>query len=131
MNIKKYLVIGALVGSLAGLPIANAHMSAHQGGQHSHAKVLKLVPKEQRTEFEAMLKNTRLQLLPLVKEKRALRMQEMGLLATSGAHWEDISAIVDKLNANNAAITKLLAKSQFEIFNKFGVILSPPHARFM
>ncbi|MCW8472350.1 periplasmic heavy metal sensor [Fluoribacter gormanii] len=126
MNLKKYLVIGALVSSLGGVSVANAHMPPGHGCQNSPPKISKLVPEEQRAEFKAMLKDMHAQMQPLMKEKHALHMQLMGLVATPGAHWEDISSVMDKLIANNAATTKLVTKNQFEMFHKFGVLLPPP-----
>jgi hypothetical protein len=130
MNIKKHLVLGALVSSLCGLSSAQAHESNHHWRHPVHAKVFTQVPKAQRTQLQAMLNTTHHHLMPLIKKKRALHLQEMGLMATPGTHWEAISLLVEQSNATNAEITKLVAKSQFDVFNQFGVLL-PHHARFI
>ena len=51
----------------------------------------------------------------------------MGKIATPGAQWEEVSKLVDKINANNAQMTTLFAQTQLQVFQKFGIVLPPPH----
>ncbi|STX28551.1 Uncharacterised protein [Legionella beliardensis] len=130
MRIKNYLLIGTLALSLSGAGLASAHPLAAQEGNnhrnyhcHKGPHALRLIPKERQEEFKAFKKALHQQMLPLIKEKRALNMQLTGLLATPGVQWEHISKLVDKINTNHANITTLVAKNKLEAVQKFGIVL--------
>lgn len=64
---------------------------------------------------------------PLIKEKRALSMQIRGKLATPNAKWSDISSLVEKRNRVNAKISALWTQTQFQTYQKLGVLLPVHH----
>ncbi len=66
---------------------------------------------------------------PLMKEQRALKLQLKGKMATPGTTWDQISGLVSKINAKHAEISTLRAKAQFELYQKTGVMLPPPHVK--
>lgn len=116
------------------------HQHRHSNEEHHHEHFnpaqhnchpplppfFKTVPQEQRSAFKSFMQASRQQMLPLMKEKHALKMQLRGLLATPGVQWSDISRVVDKINTNHAQTTTLFAKQQLDLVRRFGVLLPPP-----
>ncbi|KTD17748.1 hypothetical protein [Legionella jordanis] len=130
MNLRRLLCMPAFLLSLGLSPLA----LADDGPQHNQTlptgKIHKshaghLLTAEQRGEVDKMIETMHQQLNPLIKERQALRLQLMGKLATAGMQWDELSPLVTKINANNSQITELLAKTQLQIFQKFGVLLPP------
>ncbi len=133
MNMKRFLLINSLVFSVLGASIATAQPSApgaavvsiNQTG-HYRQHVSKLLTPEQRSELAKIRAKLRVQMAPLIKEKRALSMQIRGKLATPNAKWSDISGLVEKRNMVNAKINTLWAQTQFQTYQKLGVLV-PAH----
>ncbi|WP_454786074.1 Spy/CpxP family protein refolding chaperone [Legionella sp. WA2024007413] len=134
MNVKRFLLINSLAFSVLSTSIAIAQPAAsgatvsinHTGHYKQH--VGKLLTPEQRSEL-AKIKNTfRTQMAPLIKEKRALSMQIKGKLASPNAKWSDISSLVEKRNRVNAKISTLWAQTQFQTYQKLGVLLPVHHS---
>lgn len=133
MNIKRFLLFSTLALSLGTSAIVSAQTPTEKGGdskiKHCHYRVQhdnKLLTKKQRMELHDFMKEMHQQMTPLVKEKRALRMQLMGKLATPGMQWGEVSGLMDKINSNNAKINSLFAKTQLQVFQKLGILMPPP-----
>lgn len=135
MNIKRFLVINSIALGLLGTFIAsaaeptssNVATPLNQSSQYKQT-TSKLLTSQQRAELAKIKKNLRVQILPLIKEKRALSLQIKGKIATPNAKWSDISALVEKRNAVNLQISTLWAKTQFQTYQKLGILL-PIHHR--
>ncbi|CAM2746359.1 Uncharacterised protein [Legionella steigerwaltii] len=133
MKIKRFLLISSLSLGVLGASIATAQPSAtaavasinHTGQYRQH--VGKLLTPEQRSELAKIRKSLRAQMAPLIKEKRALSMQIRGKIATSNAKWSDISRLVEKRNTLNAKINTLWTQTQFQTYQKLGVLLPIHH----
>ena len=140
MRIKKHLLIGALALSLGASALVFANPSSmgpqnnNRAGGHNQChkapgpQPIKMIPEEQRDAFKAFMKTSRQQILPMIKEKQALKLQLNGLLATPDVQWDSISKVVDKINTTDASINTLVAKNKLEIVQKFGVVLPTPPA---
>lgn len=136
MKMKNTVLVGALALSLSAFSFALAQPvkqeqqnSTHQSSCHNKKMhFLKMVPQAQRKEFQAWMKASHQQLLPMFKERRALQLQLTGLLATPGVQWSTVSKLVDKINAVKADITTTMVKNRLEAVEKFGIVLPPPHA---
>ncbi|CEG56181.1 hypothetical protein [Legionella fallonii] len=136
MTIKRFLLINTLALSLgvssmaamAAQPASEkiATLSAQQS-QPKHHRWGGLLTQEQRAELKNYMQSMRQKMTPLVKEKKALKLQLMGKIATPGVQWDEISKLVDQINANNAQMTTLYAQTQLQVFQKLGVLLPPPH----
>ncbi|WP_131795209.1 hypothetical protein [Fluoribacter gormanii] len=133
MNMKRFLLINSLAFSVLSTSIAAAQpvvsgatVSINQTG-HYRQHVGKLLTPEQRSELAKIKKNLRAQMAPLIKEKRALSMQIRGKLATPNAKWSDISSLVEKRNRVNAKISALWTQTQFQTYQKLGVLLPVHH----
>lgn len=134
MNIKRPFLLGTLMLSMGMASIATARPYSDQN-QNSDRKPLqmrmhhdnKFLTKEQKGELRQYMKEVRQQISPIMKEKQALKFQLMGKIATSGIQWKDVSGLVDEINAKDAQINTILAKTQLKVFQKFGVMLPPPH----
>ncbi|MCW8398727.1 hypothetical protein OQJ26_07980 [Legionella sp. PATHC038] len=133
MNLKRFLLINSLALGVLGTSIATAQPSAtptvasvNQTGQYRQ-HVGKLLTPEQRSELAKIRKNLRAQMAPLMKEKRALSLQIRGKLATPNVKWSDISRLVEKRNAVNAKINTLWTQTQFQTYQKLGVLLPVHH----
>ncbi|WP_115710815.1 hypothetical protein [Legionella sainthelensi] len=134
MNIKRFLLINSMALSLLGTSIASAQSmassaatSANQSSQY-HQSISKILTPQQRAELVKIKKNLRAQMIPLVKEKRALSLQIKGKIATPNAKWSDISGLLEKRNAVELKISTLLAKTQLQTYQKLGILL-PTHHR--
>jgi len=135
MKMKHLLLVNGLALGVLGASIATAQPSAtatvasiNQTGQHRQ-HVGKLLTPEQRSELAKIKKNLRAKMTPLIKEKRALSMQIRGKMATPNVKWTDISRLVEKRNAVNAKINVLWTQTQFQTFQKLGVLLPVHHGR--
>ncbi|WP_454782940.1 hypothetical protein [Legionella sp. WA2022007384] len=133
MNVKRFLLINSLAFSVLSTCIATAQpvasgatVSINQTG-HYRQHVGKLLTPEQRMELAKIKQNLRTQMAPLIKEKRALSMQIRGKLATPNAKWSDIANLVEKRNRVNAKISTLWAQTQFQTYQKLGVLLPVHH----
>ncbi|PWY56971.1 hypothetical protein DGG96_04425 [Legionella qingyii] len=133
MNMKRFLLVNSLAFSVLSTSIAiaqpvvsSATVSINQT-DHYRQHVGKLLTPEQRSELAKIKKNLREQMAPLVKEKRALSMQIRGKLATPNAKWSDISSLVEKRNRVHAKISTLWAQTQFQTYQKLGVLLPVHH----
>ncbi len=136
MAIKRFLLINTLALSLgvssmavvAAQPASEkiATLSAQQN-QSKHHRLGGLLTQEQRAELKNYMQGMRQQMIPLIKEKKALKLQLMGKIATPGVQWDEISKLVNQINANNAKITTLYAQTQLQVFQKLGVMLPPFH----
>lgn len=132
MNIKRFLLINSLALGLLSTSVSIAQPTAavasiQQTGQY-HSNVGKLLSPEQRFELAKIRKALRVQMAPLIKEKRALTMQIKGKMASPHAKWSDIAPLVEKRNAVNAKIHTLWAQTQFQTYQKVGVLLPVHHA---
>ncbi|KTC82377.1 hypothetical protein [Legionella cherrii] len=134
MNIKRFLLINSLALGVLGTSIATAQATAtatvasiNQPGQYRQ-HVGKLLTPEQRSELAKIRKNLRAQMAPLIKEKRALSLQIRGKLATPNVKWSDVSRLVEKRNAVNAKINTLWTQTQFQTYQKLGVLLPVHHS---
>ncbi|KTC83915.1 hypothetical protein [Legionella cincinnatiensis] len=134
MNIKRFLLINSMALSLLGASIASAQppasgaaTSTNQSQQYHHS-MNKILTPQQRVELVKIKKNLRAQMLPLIKEKRALSLQIRGKIATPDAKWSDISSLLEKRNAVELKISTLLAKTQLQTYQKMGILL-PIHHR--
>lgn len=136
MTIKRFLLVNTLalalglssMAAVAAQPDSEkiASLSA-QKNQPMHQRWGNLLTQEQRAELKNYMQETHQKMLPLIKEKNALKLQLMGKIATPGVQWEEVSKLVDKINANNAQMTTLFAQTQLQVFQKFGIVLPPPH----
>lgn len=133
MNIKRFLLINSMALSLLGASIASAQSTtsnvatpAHHSSQYRQMN--KILTPQQQAELAKIKKNLRAQMLPLIKEKRALSLQIRGKIATPNASWSDIYRLVEKKNAVNLKISTLLAKTQLQTYQKLGILL-PTHHR--
>ena len=134
MAIKRFLLINTLALALGVSSLAAAqpssekiiNLSTQPSRVHQH-QWEGMLSQEQRAELQNYMKEMQRQMAPLLKEKRALKLQLMGKIATPGMQWEEISKLVDKINANNNQITTVFAKTQVQVFQKLGDLLPPPH----
>ncbi|MCL9685651.1 hypothetical protein [Legionella maioricensis] len=134
MAIKRFLLINTLAIALGASSLAAAQPSSEKiinlsaPPAHAHPHPFDgMLSQEQKAELQNYMKAMHQQMAPLLKEKSALRLQLMGKIATPGMQWEEISKLVDKINANNNQITTVFAKTQLQVFQKLGVLLPPPH----
>ncbi|QEY52600.1 hypothetical protein [Legionella longbeachae] len=134
MNIKRFLLINSMALSLLGASIASAQStvssaadSPNQSSQYRQS-INKILTPQQRAELVKIKKNLRAQMIPLIKEKRALSLQIKGKIATPNAKWSDISVLLEKRNAVELKISILLAKAQLQTYQKLGILL-PIHHR--
>lgn len=135
MYIKKLLITTVLGVSMLGANAVSAdqtstfaNSSTKQASKHHGFN--RMLTTEQRKELHNIMKGLHEQLVPLFKEKMALKMQVRGKLATPQTQWADISKLVDQINENNAKITTLITRTQLTTFQKLGVLLPLPHHRF-
>lgn len=131
MYLRKIIMTTVLGMSVLGASVVSADSSpgAFNIAKQIHQKqgFKGLLTAEQRDELKAIKKSLHEQLLPLFKEKRALKLQLKGKMASPQTQWADISKLVDQLNENNAKITTLIARTQLSAFQKFGVLLPLHH----
>lgn len=135
MNIKRFLLINSMALSLLAASIASAQpmasgvatTSPNQSSQYRQS-ISKILTPQQRAELVKIKKNLRAQMIPLIKEKRALSLQIRGKIATPNAKWSDISGLLEKRNAVELKISTLLAKTQLQTYQKLGILL-PIHHR--
>lgn len=129
MYMKRFLLIYSFAVTLLGASAVSAQAPSttnqHNNPQQKHCAVHKgaVLSAEQRTELQQIKKAMRTQLAPLIKEKRALRLQILGKMATPNAQWNEIASLVEKNNANNGKIATLIAKTRFETYQKLGVLM--------
>lgn len=133
MYMKRLLLVNSCALALLGASVASAQAPTenvtapmHKAGQ-CRPHFAKMLTVEQRTELKQIMTDMRAQMVPLIKEKRALKLQLMGKIATPNVPWTDVAALVEKSNANNAKINTLVAKTRFETFQKLGVVLPMGH----
>jgi protein CpxP len=133
MYLRKLIMTTVLSMSVLGASVVSADSSPGAVNialikQIHQKQVFKgLLTDEQRDELKAIKKNLHEQLLPLFKEKMALKLQLKGKMASPQTQWADISKLVDQLNENNAKITTLIARTQLSAFQKLGVLLPLQH----
>lgn len=134
MNIKRFLILNSIAFSILSTSMATAQPSVAGAGmvsihqtQHFRPNEGKLLTPAQRSELARIKKNLHEQMMPLIKEKRALSMQIRGKLATPHANWNDISKLVEKRNMINAKMNTLWTQTQFKTFQKLGVLLPARH----
>lgn len=121
------LVLGASVVSANSSP-SDIVNSAPIKQIHQQRGFMGILTIEQRDDLKVIKKNLHEQLVPLFKEKMALKLQLKGKMASPQTQWADISKLVDQLNENNAKITSLVVRTQLSTFQKFGVLLPlQPH----
>lgn len=133
MYMKRLLLVNSLAIALLGASVASAQAATDTVNAPSpkttqcHQHFAKMLTPEQRTELQQIRQDMRAQLLPLIKENRALKLQIMGKIATPNAPWSDVASLVDKSNANHAKIATLLAKTRFDTYQKLGILLPLKH----
>lgn len=128
--LKKKWVLPAVLGfSLLGGSLA----FANEAYPVNHPKVQKQVRShgflsaEQKEAMHVMRKNLHDQMIPLMKEKIALKMQLKGRIATPQTQWNDLSRLMSQINENNAKITNLIAQTKLASFQQFGVMIPLKH----
>lgn len=134
MTIKRLLLINSFALALGISSIAAAdpssekiiNMSAQTNNQQQHQSG-GILTQEQRVELKNYIQNMRQEMLPLLKEKRALKLQLRGKIATPGMQWEELAKLVDQINTNDNKINTVFAKTQFEVFQKLGILLPQPY----
>ncbi|WP_133128437.1 periplasmic heavy metal sensor [Legionella nagasakiensis] len=133
MNMKQLALTSVLAFSLLGAPVASANppndkivSTKNHQHCHCHKKMGNLLNKQQRQTLYTIMRESRGQIAPLLQEKRTLRLQLMGKLATPNTQWNDIAPLIKRINENNAKITEQFAKTQLKAFQEVGVLLPPP-----
>ena len=135
MHIKKLVLGSTLALSLLSTSMVFANEDTNKmtpqiaKHHHFHKGSGILLTTEQRADLQVILQDMRQQMTPLLKEKRALKLQLMGKLATPAMQWNDIAKLVEHINENNAQITTLFAKTQLTTYQKLGVLLPAFHGR--
>lgn len=133
MKIKRLLLVnGFVLGLLATANVAaqnqagriNTPLAKSNQCQQVHHK--KLTP-EQRDQLRIIRHNTRGALQPLIKEKRALRVQIKEAIIAPHAQWSQVAVLVDKINVINNKIALVVVKSRFEAFQKLGIVTPVRH----
>jgi periplasmic protein CpxP/Spy len=133
MNIKRFLLINSVALSLLGASIVSAESPSNNTTAplnktgHYRQHTTKLLTPKQRSELAKIKKDLRAQMTPLIKEKRALSLQIKGKIATSNAEWSEVAALVKQRNAVSEKISTLWAKTQFQTFQKLGILLPMHH----
>ncbi|AHE68067.1 hypothetical protein [Legionella oakridgensis] len=131
MNMKQLVITSTLALSLLSTSLAFANPSANNPGAptkhhhpcHCHKKAGNMLNQQQRQTLHTIQQNSRSQIAPLLQEKRMLRLQLIGRLATPNTQWNDIAPLIKRINENNAKITELDAKTQLKTFQEIGVLL--------
>ncbi|VEG91097.1 hypothetical protein [Legionella spiritensis] len=131
MNMKSVILGSTLALSLATAPFLHAQPTATisqpaKSHFHHHKCFKKLLDSEQQQELRTIMQGMRQQMIPLIKERQALKLQLKGKIATSGTQWADIAPLVTSLNENNAKVTMLKTKTELAVFQKLGIMLPPP-----
>ena len=133
MNMKRFLLINSCALALLGASAVSANAPAdvvnapvQKQGQCRH-HFGKMLSPEQRTELRQIMQGMRAQMTPLIKEKRALKLQIMGKIATPNTQWGAVAGLVEQSNANDAKIATLIAKTRFQTYQKLGVMLPFHH----
>lgn len=147
MRIKDLVLTSTLAVSIIGSSLAFAAQTSnaettpmtkitqsatptiHSTERHNvrHQGLEKLLTVPQRAELHTIRQAMWTEMRPLLKEKYALRLQLMGKIATPNVQWSEVTAVLNKVNANNTKITTLLAKTQFTSFQKLGISLPLRH----
>ncbi|KTD36109.1 hypothetical protein Lnau_1093 [Legionella nautarum] len=133
MYLKKLIMTTVLGMSVLGASVVSADSSLNAvkivptKQIHQKHEFKGLLTAEQRNELKAIKKNLHEQLVPLFKEKMALKLQLKGKMAAPQTQWADISKLVEQLNENNAKATTLIARTQLSTFQKLGVLLPLQH----
>ncbi|EHL29538.1 periplasmic heavy metal sensor [Legionella drancourtii] len=133
MYMKRLLLVNCFACALLGASVVFAQPATEkvnaplQKAGQCRQHVAKMLTPEQRTELQQIRKDMRVQLLPLIKEKRVLKLQIMGKIATPNVQWSEVASLVDKNNANNAKIAMLVAKTRFETYHKLGILMPLRH----
>lgn len=126
MNIKNFLLINTVVLALFGTSLASAQSHAkapEPKSKHAFCHKMKQLSPAQRDKLHLIRKTMHKQMIPLVKERRSLQSQLRGKVATTNVKWDEIASIVERINATNAKMTTLFAKTQFETFKQLGILL--------
>lgn len=133
MYMKRLLLVNSLALALFGASVASAQAPTDtanapiQQSAQCRQHFAKMLTSEQRTELQKIRQDLRAQLLPLIKEKRALKLQIMGKIATANVQWSEVASLVDKNNVNNAKIATLVVKTRFDTYQKLGILLPLRH----
>jgi hypothetical protein len=133
MNIKHFLLINSVALSLLGASVVLAESPSNNMTAplnktgHNPQHTGKLLTPQQRSELAKIKKSLRAQMTPLIKERRALSLQIKGKIATTNAEWSEVASLVEQRNAVNEKISTLWAKTQFQTFQKLGVLLPMHH----
>lgn len=69
------------------------------------------------------------QMKSLYNQKNVLMMQIKGKIVTPGATWDDISKLVNELNAIKGQLLMLKMKAKYEVFQKTGLAMPCKHHR--
>lgn len=134
MTIKK-LLLSALIGtSVLTTSLVMAEQLPTKGNasiqviKHpNYQRSSRLLTAQENRELDVIMKDFREQMLPLIKEKVALKLRLRGKMATPQTQWLDISKLIEQINENNSKITALIARTQLTTFQKFGVLIPLPH----
>lgn len=81
-----------------------------------------LSPTEQ-TEVANLMNVMRAQMIPLLKNERALDLQLKGKIATPNTQLSDLAPLINDINTNHGKIETLKTKTQLDIYQKFGVMV--------
>jgi periplasmic protein CpxP/Spy len=133
MYMKRLLLINSFVFALLSASVVSAEPAAQavnaptQKAGHCRSQYGKELTGVQRNQLQQIRKGMRAQLLPLIKEKRALKLQILGKIATPNAQWNEIASLVEKSNATQAKIALLVAKTRFETYQKLGIVFPQGH----
>ena len=129
MRIKNLVLTSTFALSLIGSSIGLANQESSTISpptathQNSHKSSVNKLTSQQRAELHTILEGMREQMIPLLKMKKALKLQLIGKIATPKTQWKDIASLVNSINENNAKITILFAKTRLTAFQKLGVLL--------
>ena len=134
MRIKNVVLTSTFALSLIGSSLGFANQDTSKinapTATHQQKGLGNKLTAQQREELRTILLNMRKQMTPLLNNKRALKLQLMGKIATPKTQWNDIASLVNKINENNANITTLFAKTQLITFQKLGVLLPSLHKQY-
>lgn len=129
MRIKNLFLTSTFALSLIGASVGFASQNTTTTHppiappKKTHKSGIDLLSSKQHAELHAILQSMREQMVPLLKEKRVLRRQLLGKIATKNTQWKDIAPLVNRINAINANITILFAQTRLTTFQKLGVLL--------
>ncbi len=129
---KRFLLVQSVALGLFGASIVSAESSSSTANlinksSHNRQHSGKILTPQQRIDLLKIRKELRDQMIPLIKEKRAISMQIRRKLTTPHAQWNDLARLVEKRNAVNMKISILWTKTQFQTYQKLGILLPTQH----